>query len=520
LNKKTFFFQACVLVALTFFIFSNSVAQDDHKSHEGHDHAVHEHKPGETCSAESSLSEIVLSPEQIKNSGIKTGIAGSGNLAREISLTGEIVVNSERLVHHVARTSGIADKINVFTGDFVRKNDVLAILDSAELGQAKSEYYELFNQTGISLFDLQRAQTISQSAGKLLVELNKKPQQLEILQQQNFGDLGEYRSRLISAYAEYLTSKKSFERKQKLFKDKIISENDFLNSQNAFDKAQAAFYSDMDSARFEVSQRLYDAEQKQRINEFRLRTAERKLLILGMTAAEIEELKKHGAKIQQECTDSTCKDCSFSTGRHFHPGDEDQFSKISIKAGRTGTVIARNIEAGEEVEGNRIIFSLADLSSLWVVLQAPAKDISLIKNGMETEITSAEGEKTIGRVIMVGPTINEQTRTAAVRVSLSNDSGRWRPGGFANGTIKIAADNLPVVVRREAVQNINGDNVVFVSTARGFKPVDVKTGREDSDNIEILAGLKAGMNYVSAGAFTLKAIMVTSGMDPHAGHGH
>lgn len=480
----------------------------------------HNHAPGETCGAESSLNEITLTSEQIKSSGIKTSVAGSGNLAREISLNGEILVNTERLIHHVARTSGIADQISVVTGDFVRKNDILAIIDSSELGQAKSEYYEIFNQVGISSFDLERAQTISKNAGKLLDELKKQPEQLEKLQSRNFGDLGDYRARLLSSYAEYLTSKKTFERKQTLFKEKIISESDYLNSQNAFEKAQAEFFSAQDSASFEINQRLYDAQQRHRVNEFRLRTAERKLLLLGMTAAEVEELRVHGARIQIECTDTACKDGSAASGRHFHPTRDDQFSKIAIKAGRTGTVIARNIELGEEVESNRIVFSIADLSSLWVVLQAPAKDVSLIRQGMETEITSAEGEKTIGRVIMVSPTINEQTRTAAVRISLSNDSGRWRPGGFANGRIKIAADNLPVVVRREAVQNINGDNIIFVASEKGFKPVDVRIGREDNEHIEITAGLKAGSTYVSAGAFTLKAIMVTSGMDPHAGHGH
>jgi cobalt-zinc-cadmium efflux system membrane fusion protein len=76
------------------------------------------------------------------------------------------------------------------------------------------------------------------------------------------------------------------------------------------------------------------------------------------------------------------------------------------------------------------------------------------------------------------------------------------------------------VVNKQAVQNINGDSIVFIKGSKGFRALDVKTGREDDHGIEIVSGLKAGQQYVAEGAFTLKSIMVTSGLDPHAGHGH
>jgi len=494
-------------------------------SHIGHDHAAHgqeahDHGDGESCSGDHADGNIIeVTAEQQKRSGIKTAVAGPGKLNHNITLNGELSVNTELQVHHIARAAGIAEKVNATIGDYVTRNELLAVLDSAELAEAKSSYYEAFNETALSLIDLQRARTINENTKKLLSQLQKGPD-LNALQKSAVGDMGEHRARLLSSYAEFITSKKAFERRQKLFKDRIISENDFLNAQSAFEKAQAEYLSAQDNTGFEITQKLYDAERQQRVNEFRLRTAERRLYILGLSASDIDLIKQHGSQIQRECTDETCKDCAFTVGKHTHPENEDSFSRIYIKARRAGTVIARNIELGEEVEASRVVFTIADLSNLWALLQAPARDISLVRSGMEVIITCSDGYQTAGRVLLVDPLVNEKSRTALVRVAVSNDRNRLRPGSFVTGTITIAADNLPLVVKRSAVQNVNGDNIVFVLAEKGFRAVDVKTGREDGDNIEIIGGLKAGTQYVSEGAFTLKSIMVTSGLDPHAGHGH
>lgn len=527
-------------IAAIIFLASTLPAQHEHEKHEeaevehkidthaGHEHeegerkddahAGHNHAEGVACGSEDG-DIIEITAEQIEKAGIKTVIAGPGKLGHSITLNGEVSVNSELQVHHVARAPGIAEKIEVTSGDYVRKGDLLAVIDSSELAEAKSAYYEIFNEVALSLLDLQRARNISENTKKLLAQLQKNPD-LDSLQKTAPGDMGEHRARLLSSYAEYMTSQKAFKRRQKLFKDRIISENDFLNAQSAFEKAQAEYISAQDNTRFEITQKLYDTERQQKVNEFRLRTAERRLLILGLSGKDIEMIKQHGAQIQNECTDAACRDCAFTTGRHYHQGDEDSFSRIYIKAQRSGTIIKRNIELGEEIEASRVIFTIADLSNLWALLQAPARDISLIKSGMEVTVVTSDGHQTNGRVMLVEPIINEKSRTATVRVAVSNDRNRLRPGSFVTGAIRIAADNLPLVIKRSALQNVNGDNLVFVAAEKGFRAVDVKIGREDGDNIEILAGLKAGRSYVADGAFTLKSIMVTRGLDPHAGHGH
>ena len=79
---------------------------------------------------------------------------------------------------------------------------------------------------------------------------------------------------------------------------------------------------------------------------------------------------------------------------------------------------------------------------------------------------------------------------------------------------------MAVVVPTDAIQNIDGENMVFVPEEDGFKPLEVTLGKNVNGRTAILAGLRKGDRYVAKGAFALKAVIVTSGAGGHAGHGH
>lgn len=112
------------------------------------------------------------------------------------------------------------------------------------------------------------------------------------------------------------------------------------------------------------------------------------------------------------------------------------------------------------------------------------------------------------------------TRAATVRVIIENTNGEWMPGAFVTGAIRISDKNLPIIIPRNAVQNFEGRDIVFLADDHGYRQVPVVTGRHDRENVEILSGLNSGQHIVTQGAFELKAILLTSGMDSHAGHGH
>jgi cobalt-zinc-cadmium efflux system membrane fusion protein len=89
-----------------------------------------------------------------------------------------------------------------------------------------------------------------------------------------------------------------------------------------------------------------------------------------------------------------------------------------------------------------------------------------------------------------------------------------------NADIAVGSIEVPVLVPKGAVLLLQGETVVFVEIDGGFKPDLVKTGRSNKTHVEVLSGLSQGQRYVARGAFSLKAQIITSGVDPHAGHGH
>jgi RND family efflux transporter MFP subunit len=364
-----------------------------------------------------------------------------------------------------------------------------------------------------------RFEKVAENSQQLIRALDKNPD-ISRIKDLGAGDMADYGSELLKSYVEFIVSTKSFERKKRLRDDKIVSESEFLIAQNNFEKASANFAAARNNIKFELRQKRFDFKKKLKNLAFRLRIAELQLKMLGLTEKEIDQIRKQGTELSGDCNDERCDLSVVSPNGHIHQFGNADFSRLVIRADRSGTIIFRNAVVGEEAEQNRILFSIADLSSLWAVLQMPGRDYNMVKPGMEVEILSSDKISSIGRVLLVHPVMDEKTRSVAVRVALNNESKDWIPNSFITGKISISAENVAVLLKRNAVQTVNGEKVVFVPVNQGFKAVDVTTGRQDRENIEILSGIKPGEKFVSEGAFALKSIMVTSGMDPHAGHGH
>ena len=123
----------------------------------------------------------------------------------------------------------------------------------------------------------------------------------------------------------------------------------------------------------------------------------------------------------------------------------------------------------------------------------------------------------------LGQVVGEQTRSATARVVLKNPGSAWRPGLFATADVTIDRGEAAVVVSDDAVQTVEGREVVFAQEGDAFEARPVKLGRKGSSPgtknehmVEVLDGLKAGDRYVSKNSFILKAELGKS----EAGHEH
>ncbi|MDD3154023.1 MAG: efflux RND transporter periplasmic adaptor subunit, partial [Victivallaceae bacterium] len=212
-----------------------------------------------------------------------------------------------------------------------------------------------------------------------------------------------------------------------------------------------------------------------------------------------------------------------------HPGHlhlSDAPNKIcmeyDIDAPFAGVVISKNLTVGENFpeDNEKVVLVVSDLKQLWLDLRAPSDDLRKLKIGMTVRAEPVGSKKQFqGKITNIASVIDETTRTGLVRVLVPNPEQRIRAGEFAVGMIELPSGHPCVLVNREAVQMLGGIPVVFVPDGTGFLPREVKVGRTVDGMTQLLSGLKQGEQYVADGGFELKSILLSKGMDPHAGHG-
>lgn len=172
-----------------------------------------------------------------------------------------------------------------------------------------------------------------------------------------------------------------------------------------------------------------------------------------------------------------------------------------------GVVTVRNANPGEQT-GEKVLFTVADLSGVWVELSLFPRDAAKVRTGQNVRIRTADSSITgDGSVIYVAPVGTSASQTRIARVLLDNKDNQWAPGLYVTAEVTLGEANASVAVKGASLQSLNDADTIFVRTAKGFEPRTVKIGRSDSDNTEILEGLRAGESYATKNSFVLKAEM-------------
>ncbi|XZE56843.1 efflux RND transporter periplasmic adaptor subunit [Planctomycetaceae bacterium SH139] len=273
--------------------------------------------------------------------------------------------------------------------------------------------------------------------------------------------------------------------------------------------------------------------------------ARENLTELGMTESQIDQLGKSGKPM----------------------------SRIRIKSPQSGTVIEKSAVEGDYVKTGHKLYRVADLSSVWLMLDLFPDDASAVRFGqqVEAEIQSMPGEVFTGRVAFIDPTVNPKTRTVRVRVEIMNFDGKLRPGDYATARVTVpaipmdevydpalankyispmhpqvirdepgtcplcdmdlvptsqlgfASEPLPmqqvVTVPRDAVLLAGENSVIYVETEPGrFEIRRVTIGPMNRKEAVIVEGLSAGETVATGGNFLIDSQMQLAGnpslMDP------
>lgn len=200
-------------------------------------------------------------------------------------------------------------------------------------------------------------------------------------------------------------------------------------------------------------------------------------------------------------------------GDHVEKGEtlaviesNESLDNYEVKSLISGTVIFRDTNLGEAVTEGQRLMTVADLSTLWVDLNAYPQDYHILKIGQSVSITASALEKPLeAKIDYISPFGTEGTQTMLARVTVANTDSHLRPGLFAEGSVLIGKEEVPVAVENAALQTWEDKDVVFVRDDDGFKVTPIKLGRTDGKRTEILSGLKDGEEYATTNSFLLKA---------------
>ena len=185
-------------------------------------------------------------------------------------------------------------------------------------------------------------------------------------------------------------------------------------------------------------------------------------------------------------------------------------SEVTVPSPADGLVITRSVNPGQVVNSGQELFVVTDLGTVWVIGDLYERDFPRVRVGSQATVTvpSAPDGKTQGRVAYIDPRVDPATRTAKVRVEVSNRSGDLRLGMFVTVAFQTNATEHVTVVPRAAVQTIGDRSVVYVpadSDEGKFVERRVKLGARSGEFVQVLEGLKPGDKVVTEGSFFLRA---------------
>jgi multidrug efflux pump subunit AcrA (membrane-fusion protein) len=189
---------------------------------------------------------------------------------------------------------------------------------------------------------------------------------------------------------------------------------------------------------------------------------------------------------------------------------------LTIYSPANGIVSERKVAQGQYVNTGEALYTVIDLSTVWVKADIYEADLPQVRVGQSVEITSESllGSKLHGRVGFLEPTVNPQTRTTAARIQVENPGMRLRPGMFAHARFDLAIGENALAVPRSAVVDTGEHKLVYMAKGNGvFEAHEVQLGAIAGEYFPVLAGLRGGERIVSEGNFLLDSqTRITGGM--------
>jgi cobalt-zinc-cadmium efflux system membrane fusion protein len=191
-------------------------------------------------------------------------------------------------------------------------------------------------------------------------------------------------------------------------------------------------------------------------------------------------------------------------------GEEHKRPLLPVRSPIGGIITEKHAIVGELSDPSKSLYTVADLSSVWVQVDINEKDLARVHKGQPAILTvgAFPDLKLKGRITYIADLLDETTRTVKARIEVANPGRKLKPEMFATVELALSADSPPVLaIPEDTLQDLDGKKVLFVMAENGteFEARRVETGRMAGGAVEIISGLKEGERYAVKGGFILKS---------------
>lgn len=406
------------------------------------------------------------SPEAVRKAGVRVEAVQERPMAAIVTASGEVRYDETRVARLAPRASGTLVRVEKAIGQQVKRGDVLALVDAAEVGRARSALLEALAQVDVKAAAIERVRaSVKQS------------------------------EQIVAVRARAL------ERVQGSAKEGFRSQADVQEAEGTVAEAEA------EALRVKLEQQ--EAEAALRESRLKVATAHQELTNLGIPLHldELEKLPPH--EVHEEVMRAGIP------AEVAQALDESQSTAnlVPVVAPLEGVIVSAEAIAGEVVDTSKHLFVVADIRRMWLVLDVRQEDVARVVAGQTVSFRpdAGGGDVTSGKVTWISTAADERTRTVKVRVDVENADGRLRANTFGTGRIVARQSPKATAVPSVAVHWEGCCHVVFVRlTEEIFQTRKVTVGSRQPPFTEVVAGVLPGELVATTGSYVLKSDLLKS----------
>ncbi|MFM7412007.1 MAG: efflux RND transporter periplasmic adaptor subunit [Planctomycetota bacterium] len=451
----------------------------------GVDHA----EPAAADGASSPEANVVRLPDAAARGEITLARVERRPLRAHLTVPGRLDYDARSRLDYESPVDGIVSRVSVAVRQKVAKGDSLAEVSSLEVGMARDEVRKREDEREIARKAADWSTTIAENVQALLDTLARHPPLDRIEREFEGRTLGDYRETIVGSYSRLLYVEKVNEGTKDLGAEGVLSGRIIEERTSNLEVARATFAAACERATFDTRQDRDKAKAA-------LDQAER---LLQVSRENLRTLV--GSRLESEADAPAAGDDA--------PPPADALSVIALRTPISGVVEEVFVSRGERMKGGDRMFVVADTARLWVRAQIHEKQWTTldVAEGQEVRVVvpGSEEHQAAARINHIAGTVDATSRSVPIVAELENDDAHYKPGMFVWVELPQGEPRDAVAVPAAAVMRHEGKAFVFVPADGGFRRVDVATGIENDDFIEVTRGLETGREVVARGAFLLKS---------------